>query len=161
MPSTLNPAGRLSGLRFGNKPLPDLHVRGDYRQRALRAQDGHDDPGRTRAAASRADGLPQGQDLASTPPRTTKEATARTTRPARRAGRPMTGALRGALRVVRNVNDGPLRASHAVIPFGRAPRPRPQTPGSPAGQARVAQRHTAAERADHEDCLICRASISF
>jgi hypothetical protein len=161
MPSTLNPAGRLSGLRFGNKPLPDLHVREDSCQRALRAQDGHDDPGSTRAAASRADGRPQGQDLASTASRTTKEATARTIRPGRRAGRAMTAALRRTLRVVRNVHDGPLRASHAVIPFGRAPRPRPQTPVSPAGQARKAERRTAAERADHEDCLICRASISF
>jgi hypothetical protein len=73
----------------------------------------------------------------------------------------LTAALRRALRVVRNVKDGPLRASHAVIPFGRAPRPRPQTPVSSAGQARKAERGTAAERADHEDCLICRASISF
>lgn len=161
MPSTLNPAGRLSGLRFGNKPLPDLPVWEDHRQRALRAQDGHDDPGRTRAAASRADGRPQGQDLASTPSRTTKEATARTTRPPAAPAEPLTAALRRALHVVRNVKDGPLRASHAIIPFGRAPRPRPQAPVSPAGQARKAERRTAAERADHEDCLICRASISF
>lgn len=157
MPSTLNPAGRLTGLRLGNKPLPGLHVREDYRQRALRAQDGHDDPGSTHAAASRADGRPQAQDLASTPSRATNEAIARTTRPGRRAGRAMTSALRRALRVVR---DGPLRASRAVIPFARAPRGRPP-PVPPAGQARKTQRRTAAERADHEGCLICRASISF
>jgi hypothetical protein len=160
MPSTLNPAGPLSGLRFGNKPLPDLHVQEGHCQRVLCAQDGHDDPGSTRAAVSRADGLPHVQDLASTPSRTTKEATAWTTTPGRRVGRAMT-ALRGALRVVRNLDDEPLRASQAVIPFGRAPRGRPQTPVPPPGRPRKAQRRTAAERADREDCLICRASISF
>ena len=156
MPSTLNPAGPY-GLHSGNKPLPDLHVREDHYQRALRAQDGHDDPGSTRAAASRADGLPHGQHLASTPSRTTKEATAKTLRP----GRAMT-VLRRALRVVRNVDDDEsLRASQAVISFGRAPRGRPQTPVPPAGRARKAQRRTTAERSDREDCLICRATISF
>lgn len=160
MPSTLNPAGPLSGLRFGNKPLPDLHVREGHRQRVLCAQDGYDDPGSTRAAVSRADGLPHGQDLASTPSRTMKEATAWTTRAGPRVSRAMT-ALRGALRVVRHVNDESLRASQAVIPFGRAPRARQQTPVPPAGRPRKAQRRTAAERADSEDCLICRASISF
>jgi hypothetical protein len=155
MPSTLNPAGPY-GLHSGNKPLPDLNVREDHYQRALRAQDGHDDPGSTRAAAPRADGLPLGQDLASTPSRTTKEATAKTLR----AGRAMT-VLRRALRVVRNVDDESLRASQAVIPFGRPPRARPQTPVPPAGRARKAQRHTAAERSDREDCLICQATISF
>lgn len=160
MPSTLNPAGPPYGLRLENKPLPDLHVREDHRQRVLRAQDGHGDPGSTRAAASPADGLPRGHDLACTPSRTTKEATARTTRRVWRADRAMT-ALRGALRVIRNVNDEFLRASQAVIPFGRAPRDRPQTPVPPAGQARKAQRRTAAEHADREDCLICRSLVSF
>lgn len=160
MPSTLNPADPLYGLRFGNKPLPDLHVREDHRQRVLRARDGHGDPGSTRAAASPADGLPRGHDLACTPSRTAQEATARTTRRGRRAGRAMT-ALRRALRVIRNVDDEFLRTSQAVIPFGRAPRARPQTPVPLAGQARKAQRRTAAEHADHEDCLICRAIVPF
>lgn len=155
MPSTLNPAGPY-GLHFGNKPLPDLHVREDHYQRVLRAQDGHDDPGSTHAAASRADGLHHGQDLASTPSRIMKEATAKTSRP----GRAMT-VLRRVLRVVRNVDDESRRASQAVIPFARASRARPQTPVPPAGRARKAQRRTAAERSDREDCLICRATISF
>ena len=45
MPSTLNPACPLCGLRFGNKPLLDLHVREDHRQRVFRAQNGDRDPG--------------------------------------------------------------------------------------------------------------------
>jgi hypothetical protein len=155
MPSTLNPAGPY-GLHSGSKLPPDLHVREDPYQRVLRAQDGHDDLGSTRAAASRADGLPHGQDLASTPSWTTKEATAKTSWP----GRAMT-VLRRALRVVRNVDDESRRASQAVISFGRAPRARPQTPVPLAGRARKAQRRTAAEHSDREDCLICRATISF
>ncbi len=101
MPSTLNPASPLYGPRLGTNPLPDRHVRKDYRQCVLRAQDG--DAGSTRAAASPADGLPRGHDLACTPSRTTKEATVRTTRRGWRADRAMT-ALRRALRVIRNVD---------------------------------------------------------
>ena len=50
MPSTMNPDCLLCGLRFGNKPLLDLHIREDHRQPVPRAQDGHLDPGSTRAA---------------------------------------------------------------------------------------------------------------
>lgn len=99
-------------------------------------------------------------DLASAPSRTTKEATARTTRRGRRAGRTIT-ALRRGLRAVRYVSDELLGASGVVIRSALAPQPRPQTPVGPAGQARKARRRTAADRADREDCLICRASISF
>lgn len=38
MPSTLNPACLLCGLHFGNKPVLDLHIREDRRQRVLRAR---------------------------------------------------------------------------------------------------------------------------
>lgn len=140
--------------------MMNLHIREDHRQPIPHAQDGHRDPGGARAAASRSDGPPHGHDLASAPSRITKEATARTTRHRRRAGRAIT-ALRGGLRAVRCVSDELLRASGAVIRFARAPQPCPQTPVPPAGQARKAQRHTVADRADREDCLICRASISF
>lgn len=157
MPSTMNPACLLCGLGFGNKPLLDLHIREDHHQPVPRAQDGHRDPGVTRAAASRADGPPHGHDLASAPSRTAKT-TARTTRHRRRDGR---AALRRGLRAVRYISDELLRASGAVIRSARAPQPRPQTPVPPAGQARKARRRTAADRADREDCLICRAGISF
>ena len=143
MPSTMNPDCLLCGLRFGNKPLLDLHIREDHRRPVPRAQDGHLDPGSTRARASRADGPPHGHDLASAPSRITKEATARTTRRRRRVGRAIT-ALRGGLRAVRCVSDELLRASGAVIRSARAPQPRPQTPVYPAGQARKAQRRTVA-----------------
>jgi hypothetical protein len=38
MPSMLNPACPLCGLRFGNKPLLDLHLREDHRQRVPRVK---------------------------------------------------------------------------------------------------------------------------
>ena len=38
MLSTLNPACPLCGLRFENKPLLDLHIREDHRQRAFRGR---------------------------------------------------------------------------------------------------------------------------
>ena len=137
MPSTMNPDCLLCGLRFGNKPLLDLHIREDHRQPVPRAQDGHLDPGSTRARASRADGPPHGHDLASAPSRITKEATARTTRRRRRAGRAIT-ALRGGLRAIRCVSDELLRASGAssAPPAHRSPArrrlcPRPGRRGKP------------------------------
>ena len=51
MPTTLNPACPLCGLRFGNRPLLDLHIREDDRQRVPGAQNGYRDPGSSRAAA--------------------------------------------------------------------------------------------------------------
>lgn len=161
MPSTMNPDCLLCGLRFGNKPLLNLHIREGHRQSVPRAQDGHLDSGSTRAGASGADGPPHGHDLASAPSRTTKEATARTMRCRRRADRAITG-LREGLRAVRCASNELLCASGAVIiRSARAPQPRPQTPVAPAGQARKTRRRTVADRADREDCLICRASISF
>jgi len=157
MSSTLNPACRLCGLRFGNRPLLDLHIREDH-QYVLRAQDGHNDPGITRATASRDDGPPHGRDQPSTPPRTMKEATAGTTRRRLRAGRAVTTLYR-ALSAVRYGNDGLLRAPGAVIRFARAQLARLQIPALPARQPQKVQGRTAAERADRDDCLICRASF--
>ena len=160
MPSTLNPACPPCGLRFENKPLLDLHIREDHRQRVPRAQDGHRDPGSTRVAAPPADGPPHGHDGAPAPSLTTKEATARTTRHRHPPGRAITALLR-ALRAVRNISDEPLRASGAAIRPARARQARPQTPAPPGGQRRKAQERTATERADRDDCLICRACVSF
>ena len=83
MLSTLNPACPLCGLRFGNKPLLDLHIREDHRQRVFRERDGDSDPGGTRAPASEADRPPDPADPAATPSWTSKKAAAR---PARRGG---------------------------------------------------------------------------
>ena len=58
MLSTLNPACPLCGLRFENKPLLDLHIREDHRQRVSRERNGDSDPGSTRAPASEAECLP-------------------------------------------------------------------------------------------------------
>ena len=123
MPTTKIPACPLCGLRFANKPLLDLHIREDHRQPVPRAQDGHRDPGSTRARASRADAPPHGHDPASAPSRTTKEATARTTRRRQHAGRAIT-ALRGGLRAVRYVSDellARIRSRHPLRLRAAAP----------------------------------------
>jgi len=54
MPITLNPACPLCGLRFGNQPLLDLHIREDHRQPVFGERSGDDDPGSTGALASEA-----------------------------------------------------------------------------------------------------------
>jgi hypothetical protein len=64
MLSTLNPACPLCGLRFENKPLLDLHIRDDHRQRVSRERNGDSDPGSTRAPASGAESLPDPADPA-------------------------------------------------------------------------------------------------
>jgi hypothetical protein len=155
MTSTLTPACPLCGLRYQSKPLLELHIREDHRQRVPRQHDGHRDPGSTRAAAPRPDSAPDERDLASTPSRTAREATA-VTAGHPRSGRAMT-ALRRALRALRSVNNERLRASEAVIRPARARQPRaPVRPGGKPGKAR---RRTATERADREACPICQASF--
>jgi len=98
MLSTLNPACPLCGLRFENKPLLDLHVREDHRQRVSRERNGDGDPGSTRAPASGTESLRDPTDPPATPSLTLKKAA----RPARRgrADRAKT-ALRRALHALR------------------------------------------------------------
>ena len=74
MLSTLNPACPLCGLRFENKPLLDLHIREDHRQRVFRERNDDSDPGSTRAPASGAESLPDPADPAATPSWTSKKA---------------------------------------------------------------------------------------
>jgi hypothetical protein len=74
MLSTLNPACPLCGLRFENKPLLDLHIREDHRQRVFRERNEDSDPGSTRAPASGAESLPDPADPAATPSWTSKKA---------------------------------------------------------------------------------------
>lgn len=64
MLSTLNPACPLCGLRFENKPLLDLHIRDDHRQRVSRERNGDSDPGSTRAPASGVESPPDPADPA-------------------------------------------------------------------------------------------------
>jgi hypothetical protein len=109
MPSTLNPACPLCGLRFGNKPLLDPHLRDDHRQRVACPRDDHLDPGSSRAPASGVDTPRDPHDVASTPSRTSKETTATQTRRGRRHGRAVT-ALRKALHALRYVSGEPRRA---------------------------------------------------
>jgi hypothetical protein len=77
--------------------------------------------------------------------------------PLRGAGRAMT-ALRKALRAA---SAELPRASQAIIRPARPARVGLRAPAPPAGPPRKASRRTAAERADRDDCLICRACVSF
>jgi hypothetical protein len=159
MSSTLNPACPLCGLRFANKPLLDLHIREDHRKRDRRAQNGHRDPGSNRVPPS-PDNQANGRDVASTPSRATKEATARTTRRRPRASRAMS-KLRRALRAHRHVKDGLLSRPRAAFRSHREQQPRPQAPARSGGEPQNTHPWTPAECADHETCLICRASVSL
>lgn len=160
MPNTMNLACPLCSLGFGGKPLLGLHIREGHRQRVLSTQDGPGDPDSTRAAAPWADSQSHEQDLMSRQPWTSKVAAAPTTRPRPRTGRPMS-ILWGAFRALRNVNGERLRTAEAIIRRAFALQPRPQAPMPRGGKPGKAQRRTPTERADHEDCLICRAGVSI
>jgi NaMN:DMB phosphoribosyltransferase len=139
MTSTLTPACPLCGLRYESKPLLELHVREDHRQRR-RAQPGRRD--RAGTGASPPSGSPShrsGRD--SRPSGTVKEVTAMT---ADRAGSVMTAA-RQVIRALRHADAELLRVGEAIIRSARAPRLRPQSQARVAGPA---QRDTATERAD-------------
>ncbi len=115
MTSTLNPACLLRGLRYANKPLVELHVRGDHRSRR-QAQPGRVDVGGTRASWLTAGSPSRGMapTAASAAPR------ASTDRPRR------------ILRAFRQVNYGLMRASQAVIRQAPAPRCRSRIRASAA-----------------------------
>lgn len=55
MPNTLNPACPFCGLRFENKPILDLHMREDHRQRTSRERNSDGDPSTTRSPTTAAD----------------------------------------------------------------------------------------------------------
>jgi len=57
----MHPTCPLCGLRFGSRPLLDLHIREDHRQR------GHRDPGDAQAPAARAGGASRPPEPAPTP----------------------------------------------------------------------------------------------
>ena len=138
MTSTLTPACPLCGLRYDSKPLLELHVREDHRQRR-RAQPGRRD--RVGTGGSPASGSPSHRSgLDSRPSGTVKEVTAMT---ADRAGSVMTAA-RQVIRALRHADAELLRVGEAIIRSARAPRPRPQSQARVAGPA---QRDTATERA--------------
>jgi hypothetical protein len=135
MLSTLNPTCPLCGLRFENKPLLDLHIREDHRQRVFRERHEDSDPVRTRAPASGAESIPDPADPAATPPWTSKKAA----RPARRgrADRAKT-ALWRALRALHksSANYGAPQArlwasSRTAVPPARSRASRPKTVESP------------------------------
>jgi hypothetical protein len=97
MLTTVNPACPLCGLRFENKPLLDLHIREDHRQRVSRERNGDSDPGSTRTPASGAEGPPDPADPAATPSWTSKKTAGQARRG--RADRAKT-AVRRALRAL-------------------------------------------------------------
>lgn len=126
MTGTLHPSCPLCGLRFGSRPLLDLHIREDHRQRAHRHKP------------------------ASTPLRTTKEVTAMTAAHRSPSGRimPRPGQVIHALR---RLNNELTRAFEAIIRSARAPKPRPRaqaTEHRPPAQATAdGSRDNAAVRA--------------
>jgi hypothetical protein len=136
MTGTLHPSCPLCGLRFGSRPLLDLHIREDHRQR------GHRDPGDAQKPTTRAGSTSRQHDPASTPLRTTKEVTATTA-----AHRPRPGSIMPSpgrvIHALRYANDELTRAFEAIIRSARAPQPRPRGQATAAGS-----RDTAAERAD-------------
>jgi hypothetical protein len=136
MTGTPNPACPLCGLRFGSRPLLDLHIREDHRQR------GHRKPGDTQIPLPPAGSASHRPNLASTPPRTMKEVTAMTATHRPRPGRMLSGPRR-VIRALRYVNDELTRASEAIICSARAPQPQPRV------RATAAEGRDAAERLDH------------
>jgi hypothetical protein len=142
MTSTLNPACPLCGLRYGSKPLLELHIREDHRQRR-RAQIGRLDAGGTRMSSSAAGSPSRRSGLASRPSRTVKEVTAMTAARGPRPGQVMT-VVRGMLRALRHVHNELMRASEAIIRSARAPQSRPQIQ---APAARDTRPSAAADRA--------------
>lgn len=131
MLSTLNPACPLCGLRFENKPLLDLHIREDHRQRVFRERNDDSDPGSTRAPASGAESLPDPADPAATPSWTSKKAA----RPAGRgpADRPKTAlwrALRALHKSSANYGAPQVRlwaSSHIAVPPSHGAPPQKRT----------------------------------
>jgi hypothetical protein len=135
MTATLHPACPLCGLRFGSRPLLDLHIREDHRQR---------DPGDIRIPRPRSGAASDSYDPASTPVRATKAA-----HPPRPGT--ITPGPRRVLHALRYANDELTRAFEAIIRSARAPRPRPRaqaTETRPKAQATAdGSRDNAAERA--------------
>ena len=121
MLSTLNPACPLCGLRFENKPLLDLHIREDHRQRVFRERNDDSDPGSTLAPASGAENLPDPADPAVTPSWTSKKAA----RPARR-GR-ADRAKTGLWRALRALQVRLWASSHTAVPPGHGAPPQKRT----------------------------------
>src|SRR5690349_12054273 len=150
MTATLHPACPLCGLRFGSRPLLDLHIREDHRQR---------DPGHIQIPRPRSGSASDSYDPAFTPARATKEVTAMTAARPPRSGR-VTPGPRRVLHTLLYVNGELTRAFEAIIRSARAPRPRPRTQATghrpqaeatghrPQGQATAdGSRDNAAERA--------------
>jgi hypothetical protein len=151
MPSTLNPACPLCGLRFSNGPLLDLHIREDHVNRDRPAEPDRNDSGDTGTSPARA-GPARGNDRAPSRLRSTDEMVAGTemvtgTATRRPPAGPAMTTLRRVIGAFRSANDELLRASEAIIRSARAPQPgRP--PDAPAAEdAQPASVATSAGRA--------------
>jgi hypothetical protein len=133
MTGTPNPACPLCGLRFGSRPHLDLHIREDHRQR------GHRNPGDTQMPLPPAGRASHRHNLASTPPRTTKEVTAMAATHRPRPGRMVSGPRRVS-RALRYVNDELTRASEAIIRSARVPPPGRPDQATAAGHRDITER---------------------
>jgi hypothetical protein len=101
MSSMLTTTCPLCGLRFPGRPLLDLHMREDHRERDRPAEPGHDDSGDSGPPGD-GPGGPSGDDAGLAPGEagTREEAAAVTTRQRPRSRRAM-AALRRAIGVLR------------------------------------------------------------
>jgi hypothetical protein len=123
MSSMLTTTCPLCGLRFPGRPLLELHMREDHRERNRPAEAGPDDSGDTGPPADGA-GSPSGGDAGLAPGEAgvaREEVAVMTTRQRPRSGRAM-AALRRAIGILRP----PARAdrdAQPASPVGRADRP--------------------------------------
>ena len=113
MTATMNRACPLCGLRFGSRPLLELHIREDHRQHARH------EPG----------GAP-----VSPAPRAASPAT-----PQSRPGPTMTGPRR-VIHGLRYANDELMRASEAIIRSARVPPPGRPDQATAAGNRNITER---------------------
>jgi hypothetical protein len=133
MISNLIPTCPLCGLRYENRPLLELHIREDHRQR-ISAQPGRRDPGSTQATPARGDSRAHSDGLPPAPSRPTEEMTVMTTT-RRRLARQMRTAPRRATRALGHVNEELLLASEAMIRSARAPQVGPRVHAPANGHA--------------------------
>jgi hypothetical protein len=97
MHSTLNPTCPMCGLRFGNQPHLDLHIREDHRVSPTR--NGGSGSGGVRLPEPEADRSPDPHDPAATTSRASEKASARPGQPSR-----VGTALHRALRALRHAH---------------------------------------------------------
>lgn len=142
MSSTLTPTCTFCGLRFASRPLLELHIREDHRQRGNHAEPGRGDTASGGAARPLAGAPARRLGEPSEPSRTAKEVSTMTATPRRRRPRAgwATTPLRATIRAIRRLNAELLLAGEVMRRPVGAPRPgaRADMPASPPEHAGTA-----------------------